>query len=184
MKKISKYIILSLMFMFLFSVSVYASGYEHVIEENQEERDNEEYDKAISGFNDLGSMHIVVDENNNVSIKEVSDIKGNGTGNGAVAQRAINTTLQKYRSFIIGVSGLCTLTFVLIFLVTFTKIAANPSNPQQKAELSKSLVWIGLGAAGFGAITLIVGFGLGFFQSLGESEIAPAASMIIPILFK
>ena len=80
-------------------------------------------------------------------------------------EQAWNFVFAEYRGVIAGVCGICTLTFIVIFLFTFVKIASSTSNPQQRAELSKSLIWIGLGAAGFGAVTIILSLGFGLFQS-------------------
>lgn len=110
---------------------------------------------------DLGSIHIEMDSNQNVSIKEIKEIQ---TGGKEQIQNAWNFTFEKYRGIIAGITGICTITFVLIFLITFVKISGASSNPHQRAELSKALIWIGIGAAGFGAATLFLSIGFGLFR--------------------
>ena len=120
-----------------------------------------EIDKTYDGFRDLDGLHIEMDtETGEVFIPEVKQIQSNGSKS---VQDAFNFAYGEFQSVIIGFSGVCTLTFVLIFLVTFVKIGASDSNPQKKAELSKALLWIGLGAAGFGSVTLILGLAFGLF---------------------
>ena len=155
MKKIF-YKILFLLILFSFFISpVHA-------EDNQNPESPVQTSNPYSGLEDLGSIHIQMDSDQNVSIKEISDIrKGGQTG----IQDAWNFTFTKYKTVITGVTGVCTITFVLIFLITFVKISSSTSNPHQRAELTKALIWIGIGGAGFGAATLFLSIGFGLFKS-------------------
>lgn len=119
-----------------------------------------EVENPYAGLEDLGSMHIEMDDDDNVSIKEVVAIQSDTDS----VSTAWNFTFEKYRGVLAGICGICTLTFVLIFLVTFVKISSASSNPHQRAELSKALIWIGLGAAGFGSVTVILSLGFGLFK--------------------
>ena len=147
---LTKLLFLIMLFFLTFPVTVFA-GPEGEIPEDAEE---------FSDFKDLDGMHIEMDASSgHVYIPEVKAVQEDGDIN-----KAFNFAYGRFQSVIVGFSGVCTLTFVLIFLVTFVNIGASSSNPQKKAELSKALVWIGLGAAGFGAVTLILGLAFGLFR--------------------
>ena len=117
---------------------------------------------------DLGSLHIEMDANDNVSIKEIKEIQGKESK--TRMEEAWNFTFFKYKGVIAGITGICTLTFILIFLITFVKISSSTSNPHQRAELTKALIWIGIGAAGFGAVTLFLSLGFGLFKETEKVE--------------
>ena len=155
MKKISNYlksIILLIALSFFLSPSVFAG--------------TPATDPADALFlDDVGELQIQMsnDDEQLLSIKQVEDIKKGGDA----AQRTAaswNMIFNRYRGVIAGIAGVLTMTFVLIFLITFIKISSSSANPQKRAELSKSLIWVGLGAAGFGSITLIISLGFGLFQ--------------------
>ena len=113
---------------------------------------------------EVGDLHVqTTGEEQYISIQEVSTIQ-NGTNKGQSTAEAFNVILRRYRGVIIGISGLLTLTFVLIFIITNIKLTASAMNPQKRAEISKSLIWIILGAAGFGSVTVLLSFGLGLFK--------------------
>ncbi len=119
---------------------------------------------ASDDFNlgsDVSQVHVEMDKDGFVSLNEVEAIRAKGTD--ATAD-SFNYAYRRYQGVIVGIGGILTLTFVLIFLLTFIKISSSAANPQQRAELSKSLIWVGLGAGGFGATTLLLSFGFGLFH--------------------
>lgn len=66
-----------------------------------------------------------------------------------------NTVFKKYRVVIVGISGVLTLTFIILFLINFFKIGAASDNPTERRKVLHGLLWTGIAAAGSGSVTLI-----------------------------
>lgn len=67
-----------------------------------------------------------------------------------------NTVFKKYRTLIVGVSGVLTLTFILLFLLSFFRLGASSAdNPTEHRRCLINLLWTGIAAAGSGSVTLI-----------------------------
>ena len=66
-----------------------------------------------------------------------------------------NTVFKKYRVVIVGISGVLTLTFIILFLINFFKIGAASDNPPERRKVLHGLLWTGIAAAGSGSVTLI-----------------------------
>lgn len=71
---------------------------------------------------------------------------------------------DEYKGIIIGVSGVCTLTFALLFLFNFTKLGTTAGNPQARRTVQLNLLWTGLCAAAAGAVGLFVSFGINLLK--------------------
>lgn len=102
-----------------------------------------------------------VDEN---AVKDINDMSVSMDSNGKMttsfdgqsdSTRTWNTIFSKYRTTIIGISGILTLTFVVLFLFNFFKVGAEASNPVERRKALIGLLWTGLAAAGSGSVTLI-----------------------------
>ena len=66
-----------------------------------------------------------------------------------------NTIFKKYRIAIVGISGVLTLTFIVLFLINFFKVGAASDNPTERRKALIGVLWTGLAAAGSGSVTLI-----------------------------
>lgn len=75
------------------------------------------------------------------------------TGGESAWQKIIN----KYRGFIVGISGIAAITMVVIFIMQFLKLGASAGNPQARSAALTGVLWSGVAAAGLGAVSLIVG---------------------------
>lgn len=77
---------------------------------------------------------------------------------------AWNLFLNRYKLLIVGVTGIATLTMVLLAVFLFTKLSSEAANPQARSQTIK---WIGclLIAAGLlGSVTLIFSYSYGIFR--------------------
>lgn len=97
------------------------------------------------------------------------DSKGNMTVSGdgftqSGGKSAWESLIEKYRGFIIGISGIAAITMVVIFIFQFLKLGASAGNPQARSQALVGVLWSGIAAAGLGAVTLIVGL---FYRSIG-----------------
>lgn len=75
-----------------------------------------------------------------------------------------NFLLNRYKILIVGISGLATLTLVLIAIFLFTKLSADAANPQARSQTIK---WIGclmIAAGLLGSVTLIFSYSYGVFR--------------------
>ena len=66
--------------------------------------------------------------------------------------------LAEYRNVIVGVSGVATLTFVVLFIINFIKLGKSSSNPQERSHCINSIIVTGIATAGCGGVLLFVGF--------------------------
>ena len=71
--------------------------------------------------------------------------------------------IGRYRVFIIGGTGIATVTLVGAFVVSLTKLGASAGNPQARAGAITACLWTGIASALLGSATIIIGF---FFNSL------------------
>jgi hypothetical protein len=67
------------------------------------------------------------------------------------------TVLEKYRGFIVGVSGIGAITMVVLFIMQFLKLGASAGNPQARSQALSGVLWTGIAAAGLGSVSLVVG---------------------------
>ena len=77
---------------------------------------------------------------------------------------AWNKVFKEYKGIIVGVSGICTLTFVVLFILNFIKLGQSAGNPQARSQALTALLWTGIAAAGCGGFTLFVGFSTNLFR--------------------
>lgn len=75
-----------------------------------------------------------------------------------------NEVLTQYHDVIVGVSGVCLLTFLVLFLYNLTKLGATAGNPQARKTVQVNLLWTALCVAASGTVTLFVGFSLNLIK--------------------
>ena len=112
-------------------------------------------------FSDLANLDISMNEDYIVSIDQVEALKHEST---LYQEKAWNKFFNKYKGLLVGVSGVCTLTFVLMFLISFAKIGKSSNNSQERSKAASSLLWLIIAAVGFGSLTFIMGLGFGLFN--------------------
>lgn len=112
-------------------------------------------------FSDLANLDISMDEDYIVSIDQVEELKHEST---SYQEKAWNKFFEKYKGLLVGVSGVCTLTFVLMFLISFAKIGKSTNNSQERSKAASSLLWLIIAAVGFGSLTFIMSLGFGLFN--------------------
>lgn len=71
--------------------------------------------------------------------------------------------LEKYKGVITGVAAVCTLTFLLIFILNFTKLGQSAGNPQMRSQAIMGLIISGIALACTGGVGLFFGF---FYNAL------------------
>lgn len=69
-----------------------------------------------------------------------------------------NRILAEYRNAIIGVSGVATLTFIVLFIINFLKLGKSGDNPQERTNSIMAIIFTGIGAAGAGGVLLFITF--------------------------
>ena len=82
-------------------------------------------------------------------------------------KESYNLFLKQYKGVIIGVSGIATLTFVVLFIISFMKLGASAGNPQQRHEALMALLWTGLASAGCASVAIFVGMSYGLLSEKG-----------------
>ena len=87
------------------------------------------------------------------------DVMGIGTGD----SNQWNNLFGKYRTVVVGVSGVGAITMIVFFILNFMKLGSSAGNPQARSQALTGVLWTGLAAAGLGAVSIIAGF---FYNAL------------------
>lgn len=97
-------------------------------------------------------------------IKDINDMSVTMDSNGKMttsfdgqsdSSKTWNTIFNKYRVAIVGIAGVLTLTFIVLFLINFFKVGAASDNPVERRKALIGVLWTGIAAAGSGSVTLI-----------------------------
>lgn len=117
----------------------------------------ESYAKSASKGDDIGGVKVEVDANGKLKISGNENFSNGGTAS------AWNSLFTKYRTFIVGISGIGAISMIVFFVIQFMKLGASAGNPQARSQALAGVLWTGLAAAGLGAVTIVVGF---FYNSI------------------
>lgn len=98
-----------------------------------------------------------------VNVKMDTDGKLQIGGIGTGDSNQWNNLFAKYRTVIVGVSGIGAITMIVFFIINFMKLGASAGNPQARSQALTGVLWTGLAAAGLGAVSIIAGF---FYNAL------------------
>lgn len=79
-----------------------------------------------------------------------------GMGNGDA--NTWNQFYAKYKSVIVGISGVGAITFIALFIIQFMKLGTSAGNPQARSQALSGCLWTGIAAAALGAVSIIAGF--------------------------
>ena len=105
---------------------------------------------------DIGDVNVTVDSNGKLVVS-------GGGMNYSSSASAMNAFITKYRTVVVGISGLGAVSMIAFFIFNFLKLGSVATNPSERAKVLTGLIWSGLAAAGLGAVSLIVGF---FYNSM------------------
>ena len=75
-----------------------------------------------------------------------------------------NKIFSEYKGLIVGATGLATLTFMMLFVVNFMKLAATAGNPTERQKILKGMLWTGLASAGAGSLSIFLSFSMNLFS--------------------
>lgn len=129
-------------------------------------------DIDFSGVYDLNSYEIKLanggdadETNDKMVITQVEEVR---TGESAdkLQDSAWNLFYEKYKGILVGMSGVCTLTFVAIFLYLFVKLGLASTNPQDRSSIQTGMLWAGIAGAGFGSVTVVLSLGFGVLSGI------------------
>lgn len=113
--------------------------------------------KSASKGDDIGGVEVKVDADGKLQISGNENFKNGGSTS------AWNSLFTKYRTFIVGISGIGAISMIVFFVIQFMKLGASAGNPQARSQALAGVLWTGLAAAGLGAVTIVVGF---FYNSI------------------
>lgn len=102
---------------------------------------------TVSG-NNLGNVNVEMSNNGGRSELNITGLDGDATN-------TWNTIFARYHGVIIGIAGVCTLTFIVFFIINITKLGGSTGNPNARSEALKGVLWTGIAAAACGSVTLI-----------------------------
>ena len=104
----------------------------------------------------IGDVDVKVDSNGKLTVT-------GGGMNHASSAGAMNAFISKYKTVIVGISGVGAISMIAFFIYNFLQLGAKSTNPSERAKVLSGLIWSGLAAAGLGAVSMIVGF---FYNSI------------------
>lgn len=100
-------------------------------------------------------------DNFNVQMDDDGGLNVMGIGTGDANQW--NNLFGKYRTVVVGISGVGAITMIVFFIINFMKLGSSAGNPQARSQALTGVLWTGLAAAGLGAVSIIAGF---FYNAL------------------
>lgn len=95
---------------------------------------------------------------NDVKVQMGTDGRLNVYGMGTGDANTWNQFYAKYKSVIVGISGVGAITFIALFIIQFMKLGASAGNPQARSQALTGCLWTGIAAAALGAVSIIAGF--------------------------
>lgn len=152
----------------------FANGTPNYTAEVKEQYNQDEY--SLVATDKFGYSAVIATDNGSVTVylKErpaVDDMKVQmsadgsmdifGMGQGDTAQW--NNLFSKYRTAVVGISGVGAITMIVFFIINFMKLGSSAGNPQARSQALTGVLWTGLAAAGLGAVSIIAGF---FYNAL------------------
>ena len=102
-------------------------------------------------------------EVDNFSVGMTNDGQLNVQGIGTGDANQWNNLFGRYRTVVVGVSGVGAITMIVFFIINFMKLGSSAGNPQARSQALTGVLWTGLAAAGLGAVSIIAGF---FYNAL------------------
>lgn len=76
------------------------------------------------------------------------EIGGGDLSTDGTSGSAWTTFINKYRNFIVGISGIGAVSMIMFFIFQFMKLGASAGNPQARSQALTGLIWSGIAAAG------------------------------------
>ena len=101
-----------------------------------------------------------------LQLKEIIDIS---SGKLVVSNLLVNDDetwtiiFAKYKTFIVGFTGVCALSCLLAFIMCFMKLGAAANNPSARSSAMTGCLVTGIGTALLGSISIVFGF---FFNAV------------------
>lgn len=108
---------------------------------------------AGKGTGNIGDMKVTITNDGKMNISG-----GSGMTTGASSGSAWTNFIEKYRNFIVGISGIGAVSMILFFIFQLLKLGSSAGNPQARTQALTGLIWSGVAAAALGSVTIIVGF--------------------------
>lgn len=101
----------------------------------------------------LNDLNITVDE------------KGLNTGiQESTSGNVMTDIITKYKTIVIGISGIALVTMILVFIMNFAKLGTVSGNPTERAKVISALVFSAIATAGLGSLMIWVGFFYNMFK--------------------
>lgn len=116
--------------------------------------------QPITYANTAHDVTVNVSENGQTSKGGIDKVKvtiEGVTDRGTGQQNFWSTILSEYRGIIVIVSGIATLTFILLFIVSFMKLGKSAGNPHERSNCITAIIVTGIATAGCGGVALFVG---------------------------
>ena len=141
------YLLLSVLFLSFFQPIPVFAGAKDDYEESKENADRGNGKEYLPFHMSIGS-----EDDPGIHMEYNDDSKTEPTTQGA----AWTEVFVKYRVFILGVTGMATLTLVIIWIYLFVRLAGTSGNSMARRQASSSLLLCGVATALMGSVTFFV----------------------------
>jgi hypothetical protein len=105
--------------------------------------------ESSTADNNINDLNVSMDSNGQI---QTSFDSGNGD-----STSTWNTIFARYKVIITGISGLATLTFLILFIISMIKLAGCADNPTERRKVLSGVLWQAVALALSGSATLICG---------------------------
>ena len=105
----------------------------------------------------IGDVNVTVGDDGSLVVS------GGGMSSTTTSGTAWTKIIQKYKNFIVGISGIGCVSMILFAVFNFMQLGAKSGNSSERQKCIVGLVFSGVAAAGLGSVTVIVGF---FYSAL------------------
>ena len=147
---IFKYLIFFIFLVLIFSKPVFAT-------DNTDTATNTNTNSNLTDINEIfGMFEFQKTDDNDLLDKSMTFSASDGKISGE--DQFWNKIFSEYAGVVVGVSGVCCLTFALLFLFNFTKLGTTAGNPQARKAVQVNLLWTGLCAGASAVVAIIVSF--------------------------
>lgn len=101
---------------------------------------------------DVGNIDVTVGDDGHLTV--------GGVGDGEAPWK---TVIEKFRGVIAGITGVCTMIMIVLFILAFMKLGSSAGNPTQRTQALVGILWTGVATALLGSVTIWIGF---FYNAL------------------
>ena len=100
---------------------------------------------------DIGNIDVTIGDDGHLNVGGIGD------------EAPWKTVIAKFKGVIAGITGVCTMIMIVLFILAFMKLGSSAGNPTQRTQALVGILWTGVATALLGSVTIWIGF---FYNAL------------------